>query len=675
MAKPPILTRWSGPASMMGTVLLIVQVALSTALGPGQGTSDPYEIYDSLLYVLYNVLFDGALLLFAVGLLGLHTRWIPRPGRLGKTSRLLALAAGVLVVISAVAVLAAGFWPRSSVLLVLFTQLSAIVCLVIGLILLGIASLQTTASKDWISGLGRRGILLIIGSSLGAALLSDALERIVNGSYLGLRGNHLLHVLVTIPVAAWVARKVGTAPVLYGVVVGLISGIANQIFNHAILYPGSMTWYEITVILVSCVGAGGLGGIIGRATLAEQETLYRASQAIGVVASLQDIVDAIGEHLADPQVSHVALWRDASEAEDDASMEVSLLAVWMPLAARVWGPGVWRPGLRLDTTQVPALKNLRQQSPLVLRTRKLPASERAVWEHQGIRSAVLLPLITSSGARVGLLMVASRSYGFSRVKERTYLTIGAQVALVLENLRLIEQAQQAGVSSERQRLAQEIHDTLAGAFTSIVMKLEAAEESLESDPGAVRQFLVETRGIARESLAEARRLMWALRPESLERSSLSEALTNLAERWSEDCGVSASTTVTGTPYPLPPDIEVTLMRVAQEALTNCRKYAQARQVTLTLSYMNNLVTLNVQDDGVGFDPAEPPPDSSDQSTGGFGIMGMRERVEQLRGTLLVESAFGEGTTLMVAIPVTQDKRSTGSTRSAGTSASARGETL
>jgi signal transduction histidine kinase len=165
-----------------------------------------------------------------------------------------------------------------------------------------------------------------------------------------------------------------------------------------------------------------------------------------------------------------------------------------------------------------------------------------------------------------------------------------------------------------------------------------------------------------------------LRPESLERSSLSEALTNLAERWSEECGIDASATVTGTPHSLTTDIEVALMRVAQEALTNCRKYAQARQVTLTLSYMNNLVALNVQDDGVGFDPTEPHPDSSDQSTGGFGIMGMRERVEQLRGTLLVESAFGEGTTLMVAIPVAQDKRSIGSTRSARTSASLRGET-
>ncbi|MCA1738650.1 MAG: hypothetical protein LC740_07450, partial [Actinobacteria bacterium] len=300
MAKPSMLIRWSGPASMLGGVLLIVQFSLSSALGPSQGnptTSNHYEIYDSLLYVVYNVLFDAALLLFAVGLVGLHARRVSRSGRLGKMGLLLALGAGTLVVVSAFAALAVALWPRSSVLLVLFTQLSAIVFLVIGLVLLSMASAQTTAAKDWISGLGGRGILLILGSGLGAALLSDALEEIINGVYLGLPGNHLLHVLVTIPVAAWVARKVSMAPVLYGVVVGLISGIANQLFNHAIVHPGSMNWTEITIIMVSCVGAGGLGGFIGQATLAEQETLYRASQAIGVVASLQNIVDAIGNHL------------------------------------------------------------------------------------------------------------------------------------------------------------------------------------------------------------------------------------------------------------------------------------------------------------------------------------------------------------------------------------------
>jgi signal transduction histidine kinase len=398
------------------------------------------------------------------------------------------------------------------------------------------------------------------------------------------------------------------------------------------------------------VVAGGLGGVIARSTLAGQEKLYRVSQAIGEASDLQDVVDAIGDHLADPQVSHVALWQSASGKEE--AMEISLLAVWMPSVTRVWGSGVWRPGLRLDTLQVPALSRIRQGSPLVLRVSRLPASERVVWEHQGIRSVLLLPLNTSSNVQEGLLMIASRRiYGFSRVRLRTYLTIGAQVALVMENFRLIEQAQQAGVSRERQRLARDIHDTLAQAFTSIVMKLEAAEARMPSDLDAVQQYLDQARSIARESLTEARRYMWALRSEPLEHTSLPEALRRLAERWSQESGVVASVTVAGTPHSLTPDIKVTLLRVAQEALTNCRKHARARQVVMTVSYMNNLVTLNVQDDGIGFDLAHLRPSSSEQSAGGFGLMGMRERVEQLRGTLMIESAPGEGCTLMAAVPV------------------------
>jgi signal transduction histidine kinase len=521
------------------------------------------------------------------------------------------------------------------------------------------------------SGLRWRAALLVLVASLGAALVSDVLVAVMNATILRLEGTHVLHVLVTIPAAIWVARKVGTAPVLYGVIVGLFSGIANQLYNHAL--EGTLTLYEVTVIMPLSVAAGGLGGIIARSTLAGQETLYRVSQAIGEASDLQGIVDAIGENLADLQVSHVALW-NASE-EEEGSTELSLLAVWIPLVTRVWGSGVWRPGLRLDASRVSALGNLRQRSPLVLRVRRLPVSERAVWEHQGIRSVALLPVTDSGGAQDRLLMIASRRiYGFSRVRLRTYLTIGAQVALVLENFRLIEQAQQAGVSSERQRLARDIHDTLAQAFTSIVMKLEAAEARIPSDLNAVQQYLDEARSIARESLTEARRYMWALRPEALEDASLPEALRRLAERWSQESGAVASVTVTGTPHSLAPEIKVTLLRVAQEALTNCLKHARARQVVMTVSYMNNLVALNVQDDGVGFDPAHLPPYSSEQSAGGFGLIAMRERVEQLRGTLMVESAPGEGCTLMAAVPVAAGRHTNEDMEAAKASSPPRRET-
>ncbi len=209
----------------------------------------------------------------------------------------------------------------------------------------------------------------------------------------------------------------------------------------------------------------------------------------------------------------------------------------------------------------------------------------------------------------------------------------------------------AGMLEERQRLAREIHDTLAQGFTSIIMHLETIEAALGSDPAAVLKHLDRARNAARESLADARRMVWALQPESLERSSLAEVLRRLAERWSEENHIQASTIVTGAVRSSLPEIEVTLLRVAQESLANIRKHARASNVTLTLSYMDDLVALDVHDDGAGFDVdhALAQPDGSQSS--GFGLRSMRERVEALGGTLSIESAPQEGTTVAVALPV------------------------
>ncbi len=209
---------------------------------------------------------------------------------------------------------------------------------------------------------------------------------------------------------------------------------------------------------------------------------------------------------------------------------------------------------------------------------------------------------------------------------------------------------QAGIFGERQRLAREIHDTLAQGFTSIVIQLEAADESLPPHLTTVRKYLEQARTTARESLGEARRLVWALQPEGLERASLAQAIARSAARWTEGCGIPAVAIVTGEPCALRPEVEVTLLRAAQEGLTNIRKYACAQRVSLTLSYMDDLVTLDVQDDGIGFDPSRLA-DQNDERGGGYGLPGMRARVEQLGGTLLIESAPGEGTTLAIAMPI------------------------
>jgi signal transduction histidine kinase len=215
---------------------------------------------------------------------------------------------------------------------------------------------------------------------------------------------------------------------------------------------------------------------------------------------------------------------------------------------------------------------------------------------------------------------------------------------------------EAGVLEERQRLAREIHDTLAQGFTSIVMHLEAAEQALPQDAatGKTRQHLDRARSAARESLAEARRFVWDLRSEPLERESLGQAIRRVAERWAEESGLSAGVEISGGERPLPSAYEVTLLRTAQEALANVRKHAEARHVTITLTYMDDQVILDVQDDGQGFDPVSMAGNGAGEPVGdgsGFGLIGMRERAEQLGGSLQIESAPGEGATLVVALPL------------------------
>jgi signal transduction histidine kinase len=245
------------------------------------------------------------------------------------------------------------------------------------------------------------------------------------------------------------------------------------------------------------------------------------------------------------------------------------------------------------------------------------------------------------------------------------LFIDAVVRQSEERRQLIEELQaarsslaaaerQAGALEERQRLAREIHDTLAQGFTSIIMHLETVEAALDSDPGGVRKGIGQVRSVARESLAEARRMVWALQPESLEHASLSEAIKRLASRWMEETGVQAEANITGRPHRLPAEIEVTVLRSAQEALVNIRKHAWANRVALTLSYMDDLIALDVHDDGMGFEPDLAPEAPDSESLGGFGLRAMRERVEAQGGTFSVESAVGEGTTIAVALPVFAD---------------------
>jgi len=207
---------------------------------------------------------------------------------------------------------------------------------------------------------------------------------------------------------------------------------------------------------------------------------------------------------------------------------------------------------------------------------------------------------------------------------------------------LLARAREAGKLDERQRLAGEIHDTIAQGLTGIVAQLQAAGQAGDR-PADRDRHLANAAELARQSLTEARRSVQALRPEQLESARLPEALADVAASWSEVNGVPATVITTGTARQLHPEVEVALLRTGQEALANVAKHAAAGRVGVTLSYMEDVVTLDVRDDGVGFVPAEVNGD-------GFGLAGMRQRVQRVAGSLAVESAPGEGTAVSATVP-------------------------
>lgn len=221
---------------------------------------------------------------------------------------------------------------------------------------------------------------------------------------------------------------------------------------------------------------------------------------------------------------------------------------------------------------------------------------------------------------------------------------------------LVVQAREAGVLDERRRIAREIHDTLAQGFVGIITQLQSAERAGEA--GRWRPRVDNALRLARENLAEARRSVDALGPAPLESAALPEALSDLTARWSRLHGVRADFTTTGETRPLHDEVEAALLRMVQEALANVAKHAGAERVGVTLSYMEDVVALDVRDDGVGFEPERCPPPSldgaSDHARGGFGLRSMRQRVSGLSGTLEIESETGAGTAISVVVPAASE---------------------
>ncbi|MEU6234278.1 sensor histidine kinase [Kitasatospora sp. NPDC047058] len=235
---------------------------------------------------------------------------------------------------------------------------------------------------------------------------------------------------------------------------------------------------------------------------------------------------------------------------------------------------------------------------------------------------------------------------------------GQQRALIADLRRtrreLAATERREGTLAERERLAMEIHDTLAQGLSSQQMLLQAADRTWDADPATARAHVRTAAGVAARNLAEARRFVHDLAPAELaDGRTLDQALRALAERESAESGLPVRFHLDGTAVPLPAAAQSALLRIAQGALANVREHAGASAAALTLSFLGDQAVLDIADDGRGFRVTGPGPAGAAGPGGGrgHGLPAMRARLRQLGGTLTVESTPGEGTVVSAAIPL------------------------
>ncbi|MCG8349289.1 MAG: GAF domain-containing sensor histidine kinase [Chloroflexales bacterium] len=262
----------------------------------------------------------------------------------------------------------------------------------------------------------------------------------------------------------------------------------------------------------------------------------------------------------------------------------------------------------------------------------------------GLRYHACIPLY-AHGKQLGVLNVASPDWRELAADDlRLLYTVGDLLSIAVERARLFARSAQLGALEERNRLAREIHDTLAQGLTAIALQLESADALLEANANPMRSYAAVGKALelARINLEEARRSVLDLRAAPLEGRTLAQALTDLAK--TPVNGVAVTLTATGAGRPLSPRVEVGLYRIVQEALTNAIRHAQARTIAITLITTPESIRCSITDDGCGFDPATV-------TQGHYGLVGLSERARLLGGTLALHTGPGLGTRIEITIPL------------------------
>jgi signal transduction histidine kinase len=272
--------------------------------------------------------------------------------------------------------------------------------------------------------------------------------------------------------------------------------------------------------------------------------------------------------------------------------------------------------------------------------------ERLTAEASGAR--LVLPLVCK-GATIGALDLHNPADApFSAADARLLQPFADVAAVAIENARLYEQARMSATLAERNRLARELHDTIAQGLTAVTMQLEAAQRGFERDPARARMRIGRAHELARESLEDVRRSVWTLAAPLVDGMALSDALEDLAARFAARTGLATSYRHSGPPPALGHAAATQVLRIAQEALQNVEKHARAGAVAVGSELSAGALRVWVRDDGIGFAPDRARTGGNGD---GFGLLSLHERARLAGGTLEVESAPGQGTLVAVIIPV------------------------
>ena len=279
-------------------------------------------------------------------------------------------------------------------------------------------------------------------------------------------------------------------------------------------------------------------------------------------------------------------------------------------------------------------------------TAPIDEAYRKELQEKGIQTLLAVPLVSGEDfiGSFTLHDTDQRSYGPEELELAQALA--QQAVLAIQLTRLAEHRRKAAVLEERNRIAREIHDTLAQSFTGILLQLRVAQRIADQDPEESKLLIEHVTDLAHDGLLAARRSVWDLQPESLEYIDIFSALKRYVARLDPDSGAKLEVHVLGTPRDVPPSIGMDFVRIAQEAIANALRHARATTIIVDVVFKDDRITLCVQDDGKGFD-LERHAESA-----GFGIIGMNQRAERLGGRLTVTTSPGNGTEVAIAAPIT-----------------------